>query len=41
MKARKTLKYNELTMEVISQIGTRFKVETSEIKKVSGRPPRR
>ncbi|KAK4703819.1 cullin 4, partial [Phenoliferia sp. Uapishka_3] len=33
MKARKTLKYNELIMEVVSQIGARFKVETSEIKK--------
>ncbi|KAI5475121.1 cullin 4 [Pseudohyphozyma bogoriensis] len=33
MKARKTLKYTELIMEVVSQIGTRFKVEPSEIKK--------
>ncbi|KAM0754279.1 Cullin-domain-containing protein [Meredithblackwellia eburnea MCA 4105] len=33
MKARKTIKYSELVMEVVSQIGTRFKVETSEIKK--------
>ncbi|KDE09586.1 hypothetical protein MVLG_00481 [Microbotryum lychnidis-dioicae p1A1 Lamole] len=33
MKARKTLKYTELVMEVVTQIGSRFKVETSEIKK--------
>ncbi|KAL8293161.1 hypothetical protein RQP46_000855 [Phenoliferia psychrophenolica] len=33
MKARKTLKYQELIMEVVSQIGARFKVETTEIKK--------
>lgn len=34
MKARKTLKYTELVMETVSQIGHRFKVETAEIKKV-------
>ncbi|ORY70774.1 Cullin family-domain-containing protein [Leucosporidium creatinivorum] len=33
MKARKTLKYNELIMEVVKQIGARFKVEPAEIKK--------
>ncbi|GAA5869095.1 hypothetical protein JCM8547_008696 [Rhodosporidiobolus lusitaniae] len=33
MKARKTLKHQELVMEVISQIGQRFKVEPAEIKK--------
>ncbi|GAA5832696.1 hypothetical protein JCM11251_005725 [Rhodosporidiobolus azoricus] len=33
MKARKTLKHSELVMEVISQIGQRFKVEPAEIKK--------
>lgn len=33
MKARKTLKHQELVMEVVSQIGQRFKVEPAEIKK--------
>ncbi|GAA5889294.1 hypothetical protein JCM6882_000698 [Rhodosporidiobolus microsporus] len=33
MKARKTLKHSELVMEVVSQIGQRFKVEPAEIKK--------
>ncbi|KAM0790651.1 hypothetical protein ACM66B_004511 [Microbotryomycetes sp. NB124-2] len=33
MKARKTLKYNELVMEIVQQIGSRFKVEPAEIKK--------
>ncbi|KAK4056958.1 hypothetical protein OIO90_001858 [Microbotryomycetes sp. JL221] len=33
MKARKTIKYNELVMEIVEQIGSRFKVEPSEIKK--------
>ncbi|GAA5868593.1 hypothetical protein JCM1840_005500 [Sporobolomyces johnsonii] len=33
MKARKTLKHSELVMEVVSQIGQRFKVEPTEIKK--------
>ncbi|GAA5939450.1 cullin family protein [Sporobolomyces koalae] len=33
MKARKTLKHSELVMEVVSQIGQRFKVDPSEIKK--------
>ncbi|GAA5912728.1 cullin family protein [Sporobolomyces salmoneus] len=33
MKARKTLKHSELVMEVVSQIGQRFKVDPTEIKK--------
>ncbi|GAA6062544.1 hypothetical protein JCM10212_004310 [Sporobolomyces blumeae] len=33
MKARKTLKHSELVMEVISQIGQRFKCDPAEIKK--------
>ncbi|BGP34146.1 hypothetical protein JCM10296v2_005961 [Rhodotorula toruloides] len=33
MKARKTLKHQELVMEVVKQIGQRFKVEPAEIKK--------
>ncbi|GAA6031535.1 hypothetical protein JCM8097_006505 [Rhodosporidiobolus ruineniae] len=33
MKARKTLKHSELVMEVVRQIGQRFKVEPAEIKK--------
>lgn len=33
MKARKTVKHQELVMEVASQIGSRFRVESSEVKK--------
>ncbi|GAA5826653.1 hypothetical protein JCM5353_005003 [Sporobolomyces roseus] len=33
MKARKTLKHSELVMEVVSQVGQRFKVDPTEIKK--------
>lgn len=33
LKSRKTIKHQELVMEVVSQLKTRFKVETTEIKK--------
>ena len=35
LKSRKTLRHAELIMEVVTQLKDRFKVETSEIKKVN------
>jgi cullin-4 len=36
LKARKTIKHQELVMEVVTQLKNRFKVETTEIKKAIG-----
>ena len=36
MKARKTMKNQQLTSEVVSQISQRFTPKVSDIKKVSG-----